>query len=62
MLWLFLGVVVAVIVILAVALHSAALFLLAGVMFFGGLFIYDAMEAGTDNEFLRAIVKWLEEL
>ena len=42
--------------------HSVLWFILSGLLFFSGLFIFDALEnGGSDNEFLDAFVKMLEK-
>jgi hypothetical protein len=40
--------------------HSFWWFILSGIIFFGGTFIFDALECGTENEFLECVVQFIE--
>lgn len=41
--------------------HSFWWFLLSGIIFLGGTLVFDALENGTENEFLDVVVKWIEK-
>ena len=41
--------------------HSFWWFLLSGIIFLGGTLVFDALENGTEIEFLDVVVKWIEK-
>lgn len=60
--WFFLIVVTVICYVVGLVSHSILWFLLAGILFFSGLFIFDALEnGGSQDEFLDAITRMLEK-